>query len=153
MNGRAHALASIVIAVPSGVAAASWTGDMATGLAVAGGCALGAMIGPDLDIDHRTEGERIAWRLGSGFGYAFQVWWYPYALLFKHRSPWTHLPLVGTLGRLLYVALTLSPLVALAWAGGWRPSADPLVRWYAVWALAGLAVSDAAHWLMDGLPV
>jgi uncharacterized metal-binding protein len=63
----------------------------------------GLMFGPDLDI-HSNQSMR--------WGY-FQWLWIPYRRLVPHRSPFSHGPIIGTLGRILYVLL-LTGLCALA---------------------------------------
>jgi uncharacterized metal-binding protein len=63
----------------------------------------GLMFGPDLDI-HSNQSMR--------WGY-FQWLWIPYRRLVPHRSPFSHGPIIGTLGRILYVLLLIG-LCALA---------------------------------------
>lgn len=55
--------------------------------------------------------------------------WIPYRGLCKHRSIWSHGPIVGTLGRLLYVSVwTIGPTVAVLYCGhlyagwSWQPT-------------------------------
>lgn len=69
-------------------------------LLVSGGFLFGGlMFGPDLDI----------------YSHQFKRWgairwmWIPYQRSLRHRSVWSHAPIVGTLGRIVYL---------LAWLGG-----------------------------------
>jgi uncharacterized metal-binding protein len=77
--------------------------------------------------------------------------WTPYAYLVKHRSPLSHWPVVGTIGRLLYLASLAGALLAilrpalLSAALSWL-QAPPLWLFFAA---AGLAAADSLHWLMD----
>lgn len=76
-----------------------------------------------------------------------------------HRSPWSHLPVFGTLVRMLYAMPLVVGAIALASAIARRfdPTAFtvPDVVWSAwFWrvmlgAFAGMCVSDMAHFLMD----
>ncbi len=121
----------------------------------ASGCLAGLVIGPDLDVRHFTHAEGVlrssagsAGRLLAGIWYA--LWW-PYARLIpRHRHPLSHFPLVGTLGRVLYLLLVLCLLWFLAGslvplpAPSFPPADSGL--W---WALGGLALVDALHAFMD----
>lgn len=146
-SGRAHATASLLLAI-SGIPIAIWTRDPLAGLCCAAGSACGVVLSPDLDVDHRTESEEVVWRFGCLPGLVFQWYWTGYALAIGHRKALSHIPGLGTTGRVLY-ALWIPAAVALAL--GWRPGA--LFAWYFGWWCAGLLVSDAAHFVMDGLPV
>jgi uncharacterized metal-binding protein len=64
----------------------------------------GLMFGPDLDI-HSVQTQRWGW---------FQWLWQPYRKLVPHRSLLSHGPILGTLGRVLYLGLW----VALVWSIG-----------------------------------
>lgn len=62
----------------------------------------GLMFGPDLDIYSRQY-QRWGW---------FRWIWLPYRKLMRHRSFWSHGPIVGTVLRLAYLGVWLS---AVAW--------------------------------------
>ena len=80
--------------------------------------------------------------------------WRPYALLFKHRGI-SHVPIVGTLTRVLYLlamVYILSAVGNLCFDLGWRMSIRDLRRvdWTGVtWALCGLFLPDLFHLLVD----
>jgi uncharacterized metal-binding protein len=86
------------------------------------------VITPDLDLlatgNVRRFGLRQLWRL----------YWYPYSRLITHRSWLSHAPVIGTIGRLVY----LLPLTWWAWQ-------YPAM----LWAALGLAIADLAHFVMD----
>jgi len=147
-SGKTHARASLILAAPTGACVAWWTRDPLAGACAALGCASGVILSPDLDVDHKTESEERVWRWGCAFGFAFQSYWYPYALAMPHRSFWSHFPGVSTAIRVLYGFWWAGPLSLVL---SWRPG--PLFWWFAAWWFAGLCASDAAHWVMDGLPV
>src|SRR5947208_3323060 len=52
----------------------------------------GFMFGPDLDIQSK---QYTRWRI-------FRFLWFPYKVMFKHRSRWSHGIIFGTLIRVLY---------------------------------------------------
>jgi len=67
-----------------------------------------------------------------------------YAKLLKHRSFWSHAPVIGTIGRILYLGLLAWPV----WHFSGQPTIniDPLV---ALWAFVGLCLADTLHWCCD----
>jgi uncharacterized metal-binding protein len=78
--------------------------------------------------------------------FASEPFWWLYGYLFKHRGI-SHKPILGTLTRVIYLALLIVPLF-VAW-GRW----DLVVRfgqskWLPVW-LAGLMAADILHWGLD----
>ena len=144
-SGRAHSVASLVAAVPAGVAAWYFTADIAGALAVTAGCACGAILGPDADIAGLTEGEKIVIHRLPILGWLWAAYWWVYGKLLPHRGL-SHIPILGTGTRLLYLWLFYA-LLAL-WQG-W-PLLPP--TWF--WPLAaGLACSDILHWIMDKCPI
>jgi uncharacterized metal-binding protein len=79
--------------------------------------------------------------------------WTPYAYLVKHRSPLSHWPVVGTIGRIVYLA-ALAVIFAcifrprlLLEAFSWLHAPHP----WLISGVAGLAASDVIHWCMDRL--
>lgn len=136
MKTSAHHLASVGLALPVGLLAHSVTDDGMAALAAGLGCALGVWLTPDLDLG---ENRRLT---------PWSLFWLPYAKLIPHRSFWSHFPVVGTVVRAVYL---LGALALLAWVLK-LPWLAVFVPWWEVaWALAGLAVSDAAHWVMDSV--
>jgi uncharacterized metal-binding protein len=67
----------------------------------------GLMFGPDLDI-HSCQYQRWGW---------LRWLWLPYRKLMRHRSPFSHGFLIGTILRLLYVAM-FALAIALVGVGG-----------------------------------
>lgn len=142
--GKIHAVACLGLAIPAGMLALEfygWRVGLATGL----GCAVGVFLSPDLDLAGRTVSEALLWKLHPLIGFPFQAFWLPYSWLFTHRGV-SHWPLIGTATRLAYVAV---------WAAGLRlllarPAIPAFWEWPWVWAaVAGLCVSDLAHWALD----
>ncbi|MEO1399640.1 MAG: DUF2227 family putative metal-binding protein [Cyanobacteria bacterium J06635_1] len=106
-------------------------------LAAAGGALAGLWLSPDLDLPKCRARRR--WR-NIGLGW---LWW-PYDKLLPHRSPWSHWPIVGTAGRLLYLGWPLLGWGDPVWLIWWP--------WFAA-AAVGLAVADVGHWVADGCPI
>jgi len=103
-SGKTHDAITLLLTVPTFVAAWGLTGSalragVATGAMLFGGL----MFGPDLDIQSR---QYTRWGV-------FRFIWWPYKTMFRHRSRWSHGILFGTLIRVVYFAVMLS-LIALA---------------------------------------
>lgn len=153
-SGKAHAAATKLLAIPAGLLAAQVVPGidpiMAGGMAVVG-CLTGLVLDPDLDVDGLTRSE---WQILKRFWILGVVWvvlWWPYAKLIPHRSPLSHFPVMGTVGRLFYLLLWAVAITSLAsWPLGWVQWIPDVVAHplFAAW-LVGLMISDAGHWAMD----
>lgn len=155
-SGRAHDKASLVLALPVGLAVA-WNFGLAEGLGAAVGCGLvGLFLEPDLDQEQTTESEN---RLRGMIGPFYRLWqfvWYAYAMAIPHRSPLSHVPGLSTSIRILYLlALFLLYATIRNWdLSGWNPDTWPAWAWPVLRGMfVGLCASDAAHWLMDFVPL
>lgn len=116
----------------------------------------GFMLGPDLDIQsvqYRRWGP-IRWM------------WYPYQTMVKHRSVWSHGPLIGTAVRVVYLALWIALFATvsiLAMNHFWQaqlswPQIEPVLKQLAVsyWhvglaILIGLELGALSHYTSDWL--
>ncbi len=157
-DGKTHALATVVA---GGVLAPGLhlMGHvaLASSLAFAGGCLAGLVVNPDLDIRRFTHAEEVVRASGGKLGrFLAGLWyalWWPYAHVIPyHRHPMSHLPVIGTAGRVLYLALIVG---LLYWLAGWvvaLPDLLPLPPALASgfwWSVGGLAAVDGLHTLMD----
>lgn len=142
-SGRAHSVASLVLAVPTFAGVLWWTQDVTLASAAALGCAAGVLLSPDLDQQGISHGEWTLIRRTLGLGFLWLAFWHPYATLIQHRSWASHAPIVGTLLRVTY-------LLAIPWALGLGMLLDASSLTALCWGIMGLTVSDCAHWLMDG---
>jgi len=164
-DGRTHVLATKTLAV---FLFAGQTGNglflhgfstrdtLLSALTLSLGAIGGLFLTPDLDIDAGSMSEEEVRRispLGENFWW---VYWYPYRRLIPHRSPLSHFPLVGTLGRLLY--LSIPYLIILAVTFILNQAAFALLTIAGLWlvffpyfqiAVLGLASADLLHFLMD----
>lgn len=136
-SGKTHAKITTLAIIPVGLVAFAASLDLAIAGAASAGCLVGLKIHPDLDLSR-------SWL------------WVPYSKSLRHRSPWSHFPVLGTIGRLLYLVGVTSLLIAPAsvlWLalGGWIN--PPMVSMYQVGmgvsAIWGLMVADGLHWLVD----
>ncbi|MEN9213972.1 MAG: metal-binding protein [Gloeomargarita sp. DG02_4_bins_56] len=84
----------------------------------------GLMFSGDLDIRSR-QWQRWGWLRGL---------WIPYQKCCKHRSVWSHGPIVGTLGRLIYLGLGLGIILGVGLGISiWRGEPWPLGSWLRHW--------------------
>ena len=140
-SGKAHGQVTVTAGVAVAVAVAFGYNPIA-GLYFLLGSVVGLFVEPDLDIDGITASEkrvlrplRIPWR----------VYWYPYALMVKHRSWISHMPVVSTFIRLFYL---LFPICLILQSQGIGVVSIIATQEFA-WVVAGLILSDALHWLFD----
>ena len=114
----------------------------------------GLMFGPDLDI-YSCQYQRWGW---------FKPIWLPYQKNLRHRSLWSHGPLIGTALRILYLSTwiavfgTLGLAIAekfgppgLTWedvvVGCWRSISENPIEYLAVYI--GLELGAMSHYLSD----
>jgi uncharacterized metal-binding protein len=101
----------------------------------------GLYLSPDLDL------KSLPWKR---WGLLKSIW-LPYQKFIPHRHWLSHAPVVGSIGRLLYLGLWLSP-VAIALIRALPPLQLGKEFWHSVAAaLAGVEVSALNHLLLDGL--
>ena len=151
-SGRAHDRATIVLALPFGLLWAPALGPPGVAAACAAFLVGGLWLSPDLDTPSRVT---------ARWGPLALLWW-PYRRWLRHRSLLSHSPLLGTAGRLAWLAglivaacLLLTPLGApppQRLAGGlvalWQRQRPLLAA-----GLVGLEASAWLHLLQDGDPV
>lgn len=150
-SGRAHDRATTWLALPFGLLCWPWLGLQGLLVGAAGFLVGGLWLSPDLDTRSRAT---------RRWGPLALLWW-PYRRLLSHRSAFSHTPLLGSAGRLLYLALAaallsqlLQPLgtpsaarLAAALQGLWQEQRPPLVT-----ALVALEASSWLHLIQDGDP-
>src|SRR5215208_6856916 len=103
-SGKTHDAITFILAAPTFLAAWGLTGNpVLAGLATVTMIFGGLMFGPDLDIQSR---QYTRWGV-------FRFLWWPYKVMFRHRSRWSHGIIFGTLIRVVYFAAVVT---LLAWA-------------------------------------
>jgi uncharacterized metal-binding protein len=151
-SGRQHDRATWLLALPAALVVWPWFGWRGSAAAGLGFLLGGLLLSPDLDTPSRP-----TTRWGP-----LQLLWWPYRRLLRHRSLLSHSPLLGTAGRLMYlaclallVATLLKPLgvpaPAWLWAQSqqlWRQHRSLLIA-----ALVGVEASSWLHLLQDGDPM
>ena len=157
-SGINHIRATVLLSLPAGMIAAGWGAGVQGALACGAGCLAGVLLSPDLDIPSRTRSEYLVYRhLGKFLGALWFAFWWLYARLVPHRSPLSHWPIIGTMGRFMYVYV----FGGLLWYGGtwllngtgaWIPMFAWLQMPFFSWALVGLVLADSLHFFMDFLP-
>jgi len=151
-SGRSHDRATWILALPFGALWWPWLG--LSGVAAAGGAFLlgGLLLSPDLDT-HSNPTHR--------WGPLRLLWW-PYRRLLRHRSLLSHSPLLGTAGRLSYMAAALLLMCLLLQPLGGPPPHQLLAAGQTLWqnqrplllaALVGLEASSWLHLIQDGDPM
>ena len=84
--------------------------------------------------------------------------WWPYRRLLRHRSVWSHGPLIGTTGRLLLLAAWLWCLLTVIPGADWSTCLGWITRWFqaqpqqTLAMLIGLEASVWLHLILDGDP-
>ena len=105
------------------------------------------LLSPDMDLN--TSDPMKNWGV-------LRLLWRPYANVFKHRGL-SHMPIVGTLTRVVYILIVVYALSAVANAFldlGWKMSLDDLKkidRNSVFWGVFGLCLPDLFHILADRL--
>lgn len=150
-TGSQHAAGTLVL-TPITAAGAWWltNGDMTTAVIAGAGCLSGLLISPDLDMEGVTNSEYWLVRWTLGLGWLWVMLWYPYAVIARHRGL-SHAPLIGTIGRVLYVIILYAGFyLLLAYFFNLKLPLWPILLWRpGVVFVGGLAISDIGHWLLD----
>ncbi|MEA5463342.1 metal-binding protein [Leptothoe sp. PORK10 BA2] len=116
----------------------------------------GFMMGPDLDI------QSIQYRRWGPVRWI----WSPYQMMVKHRSPWSHGPVIGTLVRVVYLGIWIGLFMVLGvlavnhfWQAqlSWSMLETTLMSLFARYGkqwlalLAGLELGALSHYTSDWL--
>ncbi len=151
-SGASHDRATWALALPFGALWWPWLGLSGTTVAAASFLLGGLLLSPDLDT--RSNATR---RWGP-----LRLLWWPYRHGLSHRSLLSHTPVIGSAGRLLYLAVLVLVLCLLGSPLG-TPSPDQLlVSLQHLWrhqqglmiaALTGIEASAWLHLIQDGDPV
>ena len=148
--GVAHIKATYIAIIPTGIATGLAVTSIPHGIGAAVGCFLGIAMTPDLDQISISKNE---WRLVKKFGPLGFLWcayWWLYARIIPHRSIWSHLPILGTVIRLLYIT---TPIVAFCLWQDYIPVLPQYIIDTLIGTLIGLSISDTLHWCMDRCPL
>lgn len=72
------------------------------GVGILSGTMAGVLVTPDVDLPTKTYEENRVYRVNRWIGIAWQTFWTPYALIFRHREI-SHWHLIGTATRMIYM--------------------------------------------------
>jgi len=163
-DGETHALGTQTLAVLLFAAEATCGkvhGDALTSTLIystvlAGGAMLGLILTPDLDVNAGSISEDEVREISPFGENLWWIYWFPYRWILPHRSPLSHWPVIGTVGRLVYVSFPYWAALAVTYflSPFWF---DRLVQnglWlvtlsYFRVAVLGLAGADLLHFFMD----
>ena len=113
----------------------------------AAGCLIGIFVMPDLDVDNGNITDTIIRRVSRPAQKLWRLIWTPYSKLIPHRSPLSHMPVLGTLLRIGYIFLIINIFSILS-----HFFFDTVSRFYFVWDwsfVTGLMHVDAIHYFAD----
>lgn len=116
------------------------------GFAMFFGYLLGYYVDPDYDQGKMTAGRRKLSNHMGFLGHLIILWFTPYEMVFKHRSKYTHVPILSTSIRLFWL-LAFPPIALALWftTPGVIPGYYPIL----IGVLAGLSLADSIHFLAD----
>lgn len=147
-SGKVHTAASLTLASVVGLMTLADTLQPPFAYPAMLGAVAGTVMTPDLDVDNGCIAfSNMQYALGVPASRAWKAIWYPYAVIVKHRSWISHLPLVSTLIRFTYL---YGIMLVVGLIFGFRipiPTSEPFETF-----LAFLALSDLLHIVMDVLP-
>ena len=133
-SGKTHAVISLVTASLTYTLATNSGEPPTLAVTTALGCALGVIINPDLDIKGTRADKLIRKEAGLILAVIWGLFWNPYSHYIPHRSIISHGLVMGTVIRLLYIAVPLALLGAL-------PKFGPVLNRI----ILGLIISDNLH--------
>lgn len=161
-TGRTHAKVTLYVGLPMSLAlttcSALWLGAEGP-FWIPVGTLLGLLMHPDLDQPILDTSEHKILRWTFGFGSFWIGMFYGYAILFPHRSIWSHFPFLSTAIRMLWfwlqyvVRVFFVYFVVSSWSGRYEslPLFPPLLP--TLYVFIGLSIPDFLHWVLDGFPM
>lgn len=178
---------------------AGYTFDWHLTLMYSLGIVFGFHFGPDMDIDginidefrlakylHYTlkwlapKNKEFARKCLNFYIYIIKVWWVPYGFAIPHRSPFSHLPVLADVIRILYFIFSLLLIFAvvfvvvlsISYYQGWVPNFDSSMSWLfdyvssvfwfvfstdywqeKLWFVLGSSTMTFSHVMMDGFRI
>jgi len=122
------------------------------------GALISVILNPDLDVDHgQTDGFKVVKHAGSVVSTGWRYAWYMYRHSLRHGGELSHFPVVGTLGRILYLYLSVIVVPYLVLAPVLHLDFWGEITWWLWWIVVhykvtlALAGSDFIHWSLDVL--
>lgn len=138
-DGRIHSTASMAGAVIVPAAMAYYGFPTSEIIACSLGFLASLQVNPDLDLNTRFPKSK-PWK------WLWWMLWFPYSRLIGHRSPYSHLPILGTAFRIMY--LIPFGLMGFALTNVSVSIPEGVIEYF----IFGLAISDIIHIAMDVIP-
>lgn len=132
-SGNVHSVATTAGAITLAFVMAGAEFSTPEILATFGGYMTTLVVNPDLDLNTRRPRKFLPWM--------WWIFWYPYSRSVKHRSPFSHWPVIGTLLRVTYLSIFIFLLTLIT-------KIEYNVSHY-YYFFAGMVISDTMHFLMD----
>ena len=152
-NGDTHSKATVILAIASGCFAYYLGQPLVQAAALTGGALVGLVLTPDLDVDKGCVSNEVVRRSVGRKGEKFwSLYWRPYGVMIPHRSRLSHMPLVGTAIRLMYLAILPALIYWFATGAGFSAGTrftQPVFPAWGWWAIGGLVLADTLHYIMD----
>lgn len=148
-SGKVHSFTTVLLSAGLGYVAYYRLGyPIQPTAALAGGTLAGLFLSPDLDVDSGSISFYHVRKVGGCLlGLLWSWLWKPYAMLIPHRSPLSHWPIISTVIRLGYlIGIVYLILLGLHLV---HVIDHPTIPAWGPLAFAGLALSDALHFLLD----
>jgi len=149
-NGITHDRFSKIIIIPSSVLLGILVyplvgiigGVVAVGMSIIGGL-IQRVASPDLDVDRGFYGFYLTRKYLGILGIIWEYFWKPYALIVHHRSWISHLPIVSTAIRFIYlfgILFLINYHLFINWWDWW------------LYLFIGMMIGDWGHILLDFTP-
>lgn len=154
-SGRTHAKSIILCAAPASALAGliiSPTAMLWTGA----GALVGLVLHPDLDQKNLDFSENRVMKYTLGFASTWIGIWWMYAEIIPHRHVLSHLPILGTLIRVIYLFAAVVVrvlLVDLIFDLDTTQFLFDCILALNPWLLLGLCAADSLHFIFDGFPM
>jgi uncharacterized metal-binding protein len=132
-SGKTHTVATVGGAIAVAIIMGREGFPTSEVLATFSGYMTTLVINPDLDLNTRRPKDVLP--------YLWWLFWWPYSRSVKHRSPFSHWPVIGTLARAFYFFLTLFILTFFF------DFVNKDIPYY--YFILGMVISDTIHAVMD----
>lgn len=144
-SGNVHNAATMMCAIGSAGTLLFISGDIKSSVGVGLGSLIALAVHCDLDLDGNKliSTASLQYLLDHPLAWFWKLIWKPYAVVARHRSPTSHMPILSTTIRLAYLLAITSP-IWLYYHWGLPSLSVPRL-----WMLFGLFLADAIHALLD----
>ena len=133
--GKTHLKINKLMVLPVAVVGTIFVGPIEA-IGLVGGIIVGIFVTPDLDLNKLTYSGRLVYNFCPLIGVIWRGIWYPYSRVIPHRHWVSHIPVLSTLLRLLYLSPVTIPILVYL----------PGLFWSVT---GGLLLSDVVHFFTD----